>query len=581
MKTFRIDFRRDIVTELPSFQFTRASASVSDDGNYYEQAKLDFETDAGQYKLGPGIMRLQFDLFSYNYFSFNIFKPDTRFTVPGYAHIFAIARYDNSSLFFEKKLFGQGIVLGNVSDFRNPVNNSIGNPIFPSTQSKTWAGKTKDKTINRTSWSEKLKDGVQYRVVLDSIVTNKNTSKVRYQLYEVLGVDTLEKLFDTGQIDAGVFDFDPVNSGVCIGHVYGNKNADVWKLEFTNVKTIWGPYLTEDAIPDDPCTCPRDVTVYSNKGELFDIDIDQFKLGFDYGEIEKTPNGTSIKGFRDYAVKTTKGYRIQVPDTQYARPLAILDLGLKFKTPEDVLQRNLRPNIIEPKGYDSWTVEVKGTATILHDIIEFEEGSVIPFNKIITDQFLNFGNTFPAKNLSASTPVLDTAIFTKFKLKHTELQKQRTIRKNIFLVFKFSEIFYNLNLGTSGQQRFLVGSNVEVTVSIPIDLGQADCCGNDIKNLPDPPLTEIIPTVKEDSIILTLNKEVGSLIPVTYVGGNGLVSVSISPELPLGLKFDKKIGEITGTPLTTFPPTRFTVTFKDNKNETATANFSIKVDSGA
>lgn len=581
MKTFRIDFRRDIVTDLPSFQFTKDTASISADGKFFEQATLDFDSDAGQYKISPSIMRLQFDLFSYNYFSFNTLT--TNRDEQGSGHMFAITRYDKDSVLTKKKLFGQGIVLGNISDFRNPAKNSRGNSLVPSVQAKTWAGGVNDNALSRTSWTEKIKDSVQYRIIFDSIVTNKNTSKFRYQIYEVLGPDTLDKLFDTGQIDAGEFDFNPSKTGICIGHVFGNKNADVWRLEFTNVKVIWGPYLTDDAVPVDPCTCPRDIVCYSNKGELFEFNNSQsqFKIGFDYGEIEQTPNGTPILGFRDYAVKTSKGYRIQTPNTRYARAPAILDLGIKFKQPEDVLLRNLRPNIIERRGYDSWSVSVKGTVTILHDIIEFEEGPTLTINKTITDGLLNFGNTFPSKNINDSNLVLDTASFTKFKLKYKELQNQRTNRKNIFFVFKLSQVLYNLNSGASIQEQFLVGSNVELSVNIPIDIDQIDCCGDDIERLPPSPLTEIIPTVNLPSIIFNLNKNVGSVIPVTYVGGNGVVSVSISPALPLGLALNKQTGEITGTPLTVFPPTEFTVTFKDVRNETSSETFIMKVDSGA
>lgn len=574
MKTFRIDFRRDILTELPSFYFTRDSASSSNDGNFLEQANLDLESNAGQFKIGPSIMRLQFDVFSYNYFKSNSLAGN-------FGHIFAVARFDKSKVLSNKFINGQGVVLGNVSNFRNPVKASRGNPLAPSIQSKTWANGVNDNCISGTSFNNILQDNIQYRIVFDSIVTNNNTNKVRYRLYQVIGYDTLELLYDTNQIEVGKFDFDQSQTGVSIGHTNGNKSADIWKLEFTNVKVIWGPYVKDDSLPVDPCTCPRVVTVSSSMNELFDFNNNEFQIGFDYGVIKTTPDNIPVYGFRDFAIKTEKGYRIRALDTLYSRLPSFLNLGIKFKTPEDVLSRESRPNIRENKGYDTWSVEVKGSVEILHDCIEFDKyGKVFPIDKIITNQFLNFGQIFPPKNLTGSGLRLDTAEVVPFKFISPNIENQRTFRKNIYFVFNLKEVTYFLNSGAAEQKKFVVANNVEIEVNIPVDIDQTDCCGDNINQLPSPPPTSILPTVVSDRLVFNINYDVGVKKPITWTGGNGKVTAVITPDLPKGLVFNKSTAEITGKPISVSPPTNYTITFKDIKNETASAELTIKVDSG-
>lgn len=575
MNTFRIDFRRDIVTTFPSFQFTRDSASLSNDGNFLEQAFIDFESNAGQYKIGPGTMRLQFDIFSYNYFNTNSLGDN-------YGHIFAIARYNKESVLEDQKINGQGVVIGNVSNFRNLAKNSKGNSAIPSIQAKTWADIVNDNCISNTSFNGTLRDNIQYRVVFDSIVSNTLTNKVRYRLYKVLTPDRLELIYDSKQVEVGQFDFNPSQFGVAFGHVNGNKTGDVWRLEFTNIKTIWGPHLTTDVLPDDTCTCPRAVTAYSSKNELFEFDSADFRIGFDYDVIESTPDGTPIYGFKDYATKTDKGYRIQHLGTPYTRLPAFLNLGIKFKPPEEVLFRPLRPNIQEYKGYDTWSVGVKGTVEILHDCIEFAgHGKILPIETIITDSFLNFGKTFFPKNVSGNTAQLVTTTFVPFNYISPNTENQRTNRKNIYFVFNLSEVVYYLNSGAVRQESFNVATGVEITVSIPIDIGQDTCCGDNINNLPQPLPSSIIPVPFSSRLTFYLNYNTGIKQTSTWIGGNGKVTASISPKLPSGLEFNKENAEISGTPLTLYPPTVHTITFNDNKNETASFNIFINVDSGA
>jgi hypothetical protein len=230
--------------------------------------------------------------------------------------------------------------------------------------------------------------------------------------------------------------------------------------------------------------------------------------------------------------------------------------------------------------YDSWSVGVNGSVTIHHDVIEFSEhGNTLPLDNIISDRFLNFGAEFFPKNINSSSLQLDTATYTQFKLRSDQLEKQRTIRKNVFFVFKLNEITYFLNSGISTQEKIVIATDVEITVSIPIDVGQTDCCSDNINNPPKPLNSAIIPTVIFDSVVFNLNNNIGIVQPIKFVGGTSSVTASINPELPKGLNFNKVTAEITGTPETVFPPTVFTVTFKDVRNETASEKFKLKIDS--
>jgi len=81
------------------------------------------------------------------------------------------------------------------------------------------------------------------------------------------------------------------------------------------------------------------------------------------------------------------------------------------------------------------------------------------------------------------------------------------------------------------------------------------------------------------SKVLTVNTAVAAFTPVTGSGGAGALNYSVLPELPTGLSLNPATGEITGMPSATQTPTVYTVTVKDTVNATATAAFSLAVNS--
>jgi hypothetical protein len=76
---------------------------------------------------------------------------------------------------------------------------------------------------------------------------------------------------------------------------------------------------------------------------------------------------------------------------------------------------------------------------------------------------------------------------------------------------------------------------------------------------------------------LTVNHAAASFTPVTGAGGTGALSYSVSPSLPAGLTMNSTTGAVTGTPTVTSPSTGYTVTVTDANSATATAGFSLAI----
>jgi len=79
------------------------------------------------------------------------------------------------------------------------------------------------------------------------------------------------------------------------------------------------------------------------------------------------------------------------------------------------------------------------------------------------------------------------------------------------------------------------------------------------------------------STALTQNHAATSFTPVTGANGTTPLSYSVSPTLPTGLSMASATGAITGTPTGTSSATTYTVTVTDANDATATATFSLKV----
>jgi hypothetical protein len=79
--------------------------------------------------------------------------------------------------------------------------------------------------------------------------------------------------------------------------------------------------------------------------------------------------------------------------------------------------------------------------------------------------------------------------------------------------------------------------------------------------------------------ILTQNHAATGFTPVTGGGGTAPLSYSASPTLPTGLSINPTTGAITGNPSVTSVATTYTVTVADANNATASAMFSLTVNS--
>src|SRR5208282_2953536 len=82
------------------------------------------------------------------------------------------------------------------------------------------------------------------------------------------------------------------------------------------------------------------------------------------------------------------------------------------------------------------------------------------------------------------------------------------------------------------------------------------------------------------SVTLTQNQPATSFTPVTASGGSGSLTYALSGgALPSGLSFSTTTGQISGTPGTTLATTTFEVTATDTYGDTASASFSLTVNS--
>ena len=78
---------------------------------------------------------------------------------------------------------------------------------------------------------------------------------------------------------------------------------------------------------------------------------------------------------------------------------------------------------------------------------------------------------------------------------------------------------------------------------------------------------------------LTVNHAVTSFTPVTGGGGTGALSYTVSPTLPAGVAMNVNSGSISGLPTATSGAQTYTVTVTDSVGATASATFSLAVNS--
>ncbi|HLZ66155.1 MAG TPA: putative Ig domain-containing protein [Aliidongia sp.] len=89
----------------------------------------------------------------------------------------------------------------------------------------------------------------------------------------------------------------------------------------------------------------------------------------------------------------------------------------------------------------------------------------------------------------------------------------------------------------------------------------------------------VVATQQVPTTSLTVNRAATSFTPVTGSGGTGTLVYSVSPTLPAGLAFNTANGQVSGTPTATSVATSYTVTVTDSNSATASAGFSLTVNS--
>lgn len=186
--------------------------------------------NTGGHNLGPGEMEVTLDFISSNYFTQND---------AGGGHIAIVLRCDTGVIATAVK--GTGMILGNVSG------HPTGSPNHPTTQIETWfngIGVGNYLPTESDGYSNKLlQDGVKYRIVISSKITDAGDKFIRYRIYREKTVYTsylvwvLER--DTGDMVDNNPYLDPTFSGLIIGHVFENASATPWTATFSNVKVVW------------------------------------------------------------------------------------------------------------------------------------------------------------------------------------------------------------------------------------------------------------------------------------------------------------------------------------------------------
>lgn len=86
-------------------------------------------------------------------------------------------------------------------------------------------------------------------------------------------------------------------------------------------------------------------------------------------------------------------------------------------------------------------------------------------------------------------------------------------------------------------------------------------------------------TVKNiEKLVLRERDSYSNILPVTAIGGEGTIRLSISPEIPNGLTFSNTTGLINGTPQNSLDIRSFTVTAVDSQGQTSSQSFFMQIE---
>lgn len=204
-----------------SFVFNNSSPST-------DRHSIDL-TPTNGWNLGAGKHTVGFDFLSNSYFTEN---PNGHFAI--------VVRSDNSSL--ATSIRGHGMVMGNVSFAPN------GNPVAPSTQVEGfWTGSAVGSGGNNHLFNETgglstlpLEDGVQYKVIVESTVTDEGAMWIRYRLYrKETTYNAWELERDTGDVLDPYGVIDPTKTGIVFAHVFEDAFAAPWTVTISNIVSIW------------------------------------------------------------------------------------------------------------------------------------------------------------------------------------------------------------------------------------------------------------------------------------------------------------------------------------------------------
>ena len=218
-------------------------------------------TEANGRNVGAGVMTVRFDWRSHRYWEFN---PDAHCAFILRAsenHVRGNVITDPGTGKHVRGNQGTGLLFGNLSGYNNPSTGHVGNPIHPSTIIETWYqpnGYGND--LLPGSWGTMvLQDDVTYQTEINAIIDSNGRSFVSYKL-----VSGGIIIFDCPPIADNNTYYNPTNTGLIIGQVFGSGNndpADPWSINLSNLSVTWSANTAGFTITPDKTTVNEGDTI--------------------------------------------------------------------------------------------------------------------------------------------------------------------------------------------------------------------------------------------------------------------------------------------------------------------------------
>ena len=203
-----------VTTSIPDFVLN--SSTPNQRNNY-------FSIPAGGYNTSVGTMSVMFDMLPTNYFA-NCPTSHTAIVLRSDPALDGIA------------VRGQGAVFGNFT--------GLGIDQHPTITLESWQNglAPRDNFVWKTTTlppDTLLEDGVKYKVLVESIVSQNGNRELRYALWKYSVADNQYYLIiDTGNVVDTNTAFDSTKTGLTFGYVLAD-NLGSWSINFSAVKVTW------------------------------------------------------------------------------------------------------------------------------------------------------------------------------------------------------------------------------------------------------------------------------------------------------------------------------------------------------